>query len=108
VKKTQLLNSKKAKTKPTSFRGITYSKSKDRSHNDPKIKAKLKGLKIRFFLLMIVLLVFIMIVFVMNPIPLLSLVFHKKISVMLDLLIYMSYIWADNSFLDKCERTHMF
>ncbi len=36
MKKTPLLNSKKAETKPTSFNRIVYPKSKDRSYNDPK------------------------------------------------------------------------
>ena len=108
MKKTPLLNSKKAKTKPTSFKRIVYAKSKDRSYNDPKIQAKLKGSKIRFLLLMIVLLAFIMIVFVMNSIPSLSLVFHKKISVMLRLLISISYLWADNSFWINVKEQHKF
>lgn len=68
VKKTPLLNSKKAKTKPASFKRIIYSTPKYKSDNHPKNKNKYKGFKVRIFLLIIVLLAFIIIVFFMNSI----------------------------------------
>jgi len=67
VKKTPLLNSKKAKTKPASFKRMIYSRPKYKSDNHPKNKNKYKGFKVRIFLLIIVLLAFI-IVFFMNSI----------------------------------------
>ena len=45
VKKTPLLNSKKAKTKPRSFKRITYRKSTDKSDDHPKKKNKFKDFK---------------------------------------------------------------
>jgi hypothetical protein len=68
VKKTPLLNSKKAKTKPASFKRIINRRSKYKSDNHPKNKNKYKGFKMRIFLLIIVLLAFIIIVFFMNSI----------------------------------------
>ena len=69
VKKTPLLNSKKVKMKPASFKRIIYSKPKDKSDdNHPKNKDKIKGFKVRIFLLIIVLLTFIIIMFLMNSI----------------------------------------
>jgi hypothetical protein len=68
VKKTPLLNSKKAKTKSTPFKRITYRKSGDKSDDHPKRKIKFKDLKVRIFLLIIVLLIFITIMFFMNSI----------------------------------------
>ena len=68
VKKTPLLNSKKAKTKSRSFKRITYRKSGDKSDDHPKKKNKFKDFKVRIFLLIIVFLTFIAIVFFMNSI----------------------------------------
>jgi len=68
VKKTPLLNSKKAKTKSRSFKGITYRKSTDKSDEHPKKKNKFKDFKVRIFLLIIVFLTFIAIMFFMNSI----------------------------------------
>ena len=68
VKKTPLLNSKKAKTKSRSFEKITYRKSGDKSDDHPKKKNKFKDFKVRIFLLIIVFLTFIAIVFFMNSI----------------------------------------
>ena len=68
VKKTPLLNSKKAKTKSRSFKRITYRKSADKSDDHPKKKNKFKDFKVRIFLLIIVFLTFIAIVFFMNSI----------------------------------------
>ena len=68
VKKTPLLNSKKAKTKSQSFKRITYRKSTDKSDDDPKKKNKFKDFKVRIFLLIIVFLTFIAIMFFMNSI----------------------------------------
>lgn len=68
VKKTPLLNSKKAKTKPASFKNIIYSRPKDKSDNHQKNKNNYKCFKIRIFLLIIVLLAFIIIGFFMNSI----------------------------------------
>ena len=68
VKKTPLLNSKKAKTKSTSFKRITYRKSGDKSDDHPKKKNKFKDFKVRIFLLIIVFLTFITILFFMNSI----------------------------------------
>ena len=68
VKKTPLLNSKKAKTKSRSFKRITYRKSGDKSDDHPKNKNKFKDFKVRIFLLIIVVLVFITIMFFMNSI----------------------------------------
>jgi hypothetical protein len=67
IKKTPLLNSKKANTKPSSFRRM-YSKSKDKSASHPKSKNIFKGYKSRIFLLIIVLLTFIALLFFMNNI----------------------------------------
>lgn len=68
VKKTPLLNSKKAKTKSKSFKRITYRKSGDNSDDHPKKKNKFKDFKARIFLLIIVFLTFIAIMFFMNSI----------------------------------------
>ena len=68
VKKTPLLNSKKAKTKSRSFNRITYRKSGDKSDDHPKNKNKFKDSKVRIFLLVIVILTFIVIMFFMNSI----------------------------------------
>jgi hypothetical protein len=68
IKKTPILNSKKANPKPSPFRGIIYSKSKDKSASLPKSKNIFKGYKARIFLLIIILLTFIAIVFFMNSI----------------------------------------
>lgn len=68
VKKTPVLNSKKAKTKSRSFNRITYRKSGDKSDDHPKNKNKFKDFKVRIFLLIIVLLTFIVIIFFMNSI----------------------------------------
>ena len=68
VKKTPLLNSKKAKTKSRSFKTITYTKSGDKSDDHPKNKNKFKDSKVRIFLLVIVILTFIVIMFFMNSI----------------------------------------
>ncbi|MDW0216963.1 MAG: hypothetical protein QOA56_10815 [Nitrososphaeraceae archaeon] len=68
VKKTPLLNSKKAKTKSKSFKKITYRKSGDNSDDHPKKKNKFKDFKARIFLLIIVFLTFIAIMFFMNSI----------------------------------------
>ena len=68
VKKTPLLNSKKAKTKSRSFKGITYRKSGDKSDDHPKKKNKFKDFKVRILLLIIVFLTFIAIMFFMNSI----------------------------------------
>ena len=68
IKKTPLLNSKKANAKPSSFRRIMYSKSKDKSASHPKSKNIFKGYKARIILLIIVLLTFIAILFFMNSI----------------------------------------
>lgn len=68
VKKTPLLNSKKAKAKPTSFKQVIYEKLKDSSDHRPTSKIKLKGFKMRIFLLIIVLVVFITLTFIMNSI----------------------------------------
>ena len=68
VKKTPLLNSKKAKTKSRSFKRITYRKSGDKSDDHPKKKNKFKDFKVRIFLLIIVVLFFITIMFFMNSI----------------------------------------
>lgn len=68
VKKTPLLNSKKAKTKSRSFKRITYRKSGDKSDDHPKKKNKFKDFKVRIFLLIIVFLTFIAIMFFMNSI----------------------------------------
>ena len=68
VKKTPLLNSKKAKTKSRSFKGITYRKSADKSDDYPKKKNKFKDFKVRIFLLTIVVITFIAIMFFMNSI----------------------------------------
>jgi len=51
VKKTPLLNSKKAKTKSRSFKRITYRKSGDKSDDHPKKKNKFKDFKVRIFFL---------------------------------------------------------
>lgn len=67
IKKTPLLNSKKANTKPSSFRRM-YSKLKDKSASHPKSKNIFKGYKSRIFLLIIVLLTFIALLFFMNNI----------------------------------------
>lgn len=63
VKKTPLLNSKKARTKSRSFKTIIYRKSGDESD-----KNKFKDSKVRIFLLVIVILTFIVIMFFMNSI----------------------------------------
>lgn len=68
VKKTPLLNSKKAKTKSQSFKRITYRKSTDKSDDHPKKKSKFKDFKVRIFLLIVVFLTFIAIMFFMNSI----------------------------------------
>ena len=68
VKKTPLLNSKKAKTKSHSFKRITYRKSTDKSDDHPKKRSKFKDFKIRIFLLIVVFLTFIAIMFFMNSI----------------------------------------
>lgn len=68
VKKTPLLNSKKAKTKSQSFKRITYRKSADKSDDHPKKKSKFKDFKVRIFLLIVVFLTFIAIMFFMNSI----------------------------------------
>ncbi|MDW0254345.1 MAG: hypothetical protein QOA13_09645 [Nitrososphaeraceae archaeon] len=68
VKKTPLLNSKKAKTKSKSFKRITYRKSGDNLDDHPKKKNKFKDFKARIFLLIIVFLTFIAIMFFMNSI----------------------------------------
>jgi hypothetical protein len=68
IKKTPLLNSKKANTKPSSLRRIMYSKSKDKSASHPKGKNIFKGYKSRIFLLIIVVLTFVAIMFFMNSI----------------------------------------
>jgi hypothetical protein len=68
VKKTPLLNSKKAKTKSRPFKTITYRKSGDMSDDHPKNKNKFKDSKVRIFLLVIVILTFIVIMFFMNSI----------------------------------------
>ena len=68
VKKTPLLNSKKAKTKSQSFKRITYRKSTDKSDDHPKKRSKFKDFKIRIFLLIVVFLTFIAIMFFMNSI----------------------------------------
>jgi hypothetical protein len=68
VKKTPLLNSKKAKTTSRSFKRITYRKSGDKSDDHPKKKNKFKDFKVRIFLLIIVFLTFIAIMFFMNSI----------------------------------------
>ena len=68
VKKTSLLSSKKTKAKPTLFKKIIYGKLKDSSYHHPTSKIKLKGFKMRIFLLIIVLVVFISLTFVMNSI----------------------------------------
>ena len=68
VKKTPVLNSKKAKTKSRSFNRITYRKSADKSDDHQKNKNKFKDFKVRIFLLIIVLLTFIVIIFFMNSI----------------------------------------
>ena len=65
VKKTPLLNSRKAKTKSRSFKRITYRKSGDKSEDHPKKKA---NFKVRIILLIIVFLTFIAIMFFMNSI----------------------------------------
>lgn len=66
VKKTPLLNSRKAKTKSRSFKRITYRKSGDKSDDHPKKKTK--DFKVRIILLIIVFLTFIAIMFLMNSI----------------------------------------
>ena len=68
VKKTPLLNSKKAKTKSQSFKRITYRKSGDKFDDHPKKKNKFKDFKVRIFLLIFVFLTFIAIMFFMNSI----------------------------------------
>ena len=68
VKKTPLLNSKKAKTKSRSFKRITYRKAGDKSDDHPENKNKFKDSKVRIFLLVIVILTFIVIMFFMNSI----------------------------------------
>ena len=68
VKKTPLLNSKKAITKSQSFKRITYRKSTDKSDDHPKKRSKFKDFKIRIFLLIVVFLTFIAIMFFMNSI----------------------------------------
>lgn len=68
VKKTPVLNSKKAKTKSRSFKRITYRKSGDKSDDHQKNKNKFKDFKVRIFLLIIVFLTFIVIMFFMNSI----------------------------------------
>jgi ATP-dependent Zn protease len=68
VKKTPLLNSKKAKTKSQSFKRITYRKSGEKSDDHPNKKNKFKDFKIRILLLIIVFLIFIAIIFLMNSI----------------------------------------
>ncbi|HEX6673365.1 MAG TPA: hypothetical protein VF084_14125 [Nitrososphaeraceae archaeon] len=68
VKKTPLLNSKKAKTKSRSIKRITYRKSADKSDDHPKKKNKFKDFKVRIFLLIVVFLTFIAIMFFMNSI----------------------------------------
>jgi hypothetical protein len=68
IKKTPLLNSKKASTKPSSLRRIMYSKPKDKSTSHPKSKNIFKGYKSRILLLIIILLTFIAIMFFMNSI----------------------------------------
>ena len=68
VKKTPLLNSKKAKTKSRSIKRITYRRSADKSDDHPKKKNKFKDFKVRIFLLIVVFLTFIAIMFFMNSI----------------------------------------
>ncbi|HEX5920707.1 MAG TPA: hypothetical protein VFY55_02905 [Nitrososphaeraceae archaeon] len=68
VKKTPLLNSKKARTKPRSFKTIIYRKSGDESDDHSENKNKFKDSKVRIFLLVIVILTFIVIMFFMNSI----------------------------------------
>ena len=68
VKKTPLLNSKKAKTKSRSVKKISYRKSADKSDDHPKKKNKFNDFKVRIFLLVIVFLTFIAIIFFMNSI----------------------------------------
>jgi hypothetical protein len=68
VKKTPILNSKKAKTKPPSFKRIINLRPKDKSGNHPRNKNKYKGFKVRIILLIIVLVAFIILVFFMNSI----------------------------------------
>lgn len=68
LKKTPLLNSKKTKAKPTSFKKVISGKLKDRSDHHPTSKIKLKGFKMRIFLLIIVLVAFIILTFIMNSI----------------------------------------
>lgn len=65
VKKTPLLNSRKAKTKSRSFKRIIYRKSGDKSDDHPKKKT---NFKVRIILLIIVFLTFIAILFFMNSI----------------------------------------
>lgn len=68
VKKTPLLNSKKARTKSRSFKTIIYRKSGDESDDHSENKNKFKDSKVRIFLLVIVILTFIVIMFFMNSI----------------------------------------
>ena len=68
VKKTPLLNSKKSKTKPKSFKRIVHSKPKDKPRDHSGNENKFKGLKYRIIILIIVLLTFITIMFIMNSI----------------------------------------
>ena len=68
VKKTPLLNSKKFKAKPTSFKKVILGKFKGRSDSHPTNKIKLKGFKMRILLLVIVLVIFITLMFIMNSI----------------------------------------
>lgn len=68
VKKTPLLNSKKSKTKPKSFKRIVNSKPKDKPGDHSGSENKFKGLKLRIIILIIVLLTFITIMFIMNSI----------------------------------------
>ena len=65
VKKTPLLNSRKAKTKSRSFKRIIYRESGDKSDDHPKKKT---NFKVRIILLIIVFLTFIAIMFLMNSI----------------------------------------
>lgn len=68
LKKTPLLNSKKAKAKPTSFKKVITGKLKDSSNYHPTSEIKLKGFKMRIFLLILVLVAFIILTFIMNSI----------------------------------------
>jgi hypothetical protein len=68
VKKTPLLNSNKAKTRPTSFKRFVHSKPKDKPRDHLKNNNKFKGFKSRIIILIVVLLTFITIMFIMNSI----------------------------------------